>query len=228
MFFNNRDKFDLVVLYDNDSTTLGALNSKSPLSVLWKAIYETEFRKMLKQVPVLMLGGFEAWKRDVGSNVGVPQQNGSAVSGPSPSHSPLPSLSMTSQPAPPLALDSKPLSPTIASPPSTLPSIHENFQSPPSSAALTQPVSSSSQRTSPLSRSRAGTESSGHTRDAASSGYNNDRRSLDQTSAGLARKPAISRPPSVSGMNGIGAGFSRSVSDNVRLSRIHFCRSCSC
>lgn len=219
MFFNNRDKFDLVVVYDHDSTSLGSLNSNSPLSVLVKAIYEMEFKKILKQVPVLMLGGYEAWKRDVGTGEAIPESTSASAS----SSAMPPPLNMQthSSPQPPLALASQPISPTTSTPP-LLPSIHEGFQSPPPSAS----VQTQSNRASPLSnagRSRAGTESlsygsgsaHGHMRDGASSGYQ-DRRSLDQipgSSAGLMRKPALSRPPSIGNVT----SFSRSISDNVRL-----------
>lgn len=234
MLFTNRDKFDLVVVYDSDSSTLGSLASNSPLSVLVKAIYETEFRKILKQVPVLMLGGYEAYKREVGSGTGAGAGEGITEATSTGLAMPPPlSLSMNMNAPPPLALASQPISPSTSTPP-TLPSIHEGFQS------STPPASSSannSSRASPLSsastgRTRAGTESltygsasvsgsgpgsgsGGHSRDAASSGYQ-DRRSLDQmpgSSTGLARKPALSRPPSV----GSATSFSRSISDNVSL-----------
>lgn len=252
MLFTNRDKFDLVVIYDSSSTTLGSLASHSPLSVVVKAIYETEFRKILKQVPVLMLGGYEAYKREIGSGAGA---GAGAGGGEGSNEVPTLSLSMNNfnmnanpPPPPPLALASQPISPTTSTPPS-LPSIHEGFQSqsstpPVPSSSSTNNGNSNSNRASPLSsastgRTRAGTESltygssasasgpgSGggqHSRDAASSGYTYaDRRSLDQmsmpgssTSTGpaLARKPALSRPPSVT-------SFSRSISDNVSLFRV--------
>lgn len=62
--FTNREKFDLVVLYDNASEAFGPAGS--PLAALVKAIYETEFRKMLKKSPVQLVGGFEAWKKEFG------------------------------------------------------------------------------------------------------------------------------------------------------------------
>jgi hypothetical protein len=64
--FCNRDKFDLVVLYDNSSETFGS--PKTPLSVLFAAIYENSFRKILKKMPMLIVGGLEAWKKDLGED----------------------------------------------------------------------------------------------------------------------------------------------------------------
>lgn len=64
--FHNRDKFDLVVVYDGSSTSFGAENT--PLSVLVRAIFERAFRKMLKRTPMLLVGGLEAWKRDIGDS----------------------------------------------------------------------------------------------------------------------------------------------------------------
>ena len=61
--FNNRDKFDLVAVYDDSSESI---DPRSPLAVLVRAIYETAFTKMLKHIPVLLVGGFQAWKREVG------------------------------------------------------------------------------------------------------------------------------------------------------------------
>ena len=60
--FCNRDKFDLIAIYDDASETPGP--SDAPLSKLERAIYETAFRKILKRVPVLLIGGLEAWKRE--------------------------------------------------------------------------------------------------------------------------------------------------------------------
>lgn len=64
VLFANRDKFDLVGIYDDASDTVGDTNS--PLSVLTRAIYEIAFRKFLKHPPVLLLGGLQAWKREYG------------------------------------------------------------------------------------------------------------------------------------------------------------------
>ncbi|KAH9944957.1 cysteine proteinase [Epithele typhae] len=62
--FTNRDKFDLVAMYDDSSESLGDMNS--PLHALSRAIYETAFRKFLKNVPMVLVGGLQAWKREYG------------------------------------------------------------------------------------------------------------------------------------------------------------------
>ena len=63
ILFCDRDKFDLVAIYDDASETPGP--SEAPLSRLERAIYETAFRK-IKTVPVLLVGGLNAWKREFG------------------------------------------------------------------------------------------------------------------------------------------------------------------
>jgi ubiquitin carboxyl-terminal hydrolase 8 len=62
--FSNRDKFDLVAVYDDSSTSFGVENS--PLSTLVRVISEQAFRKMLKRMPMMLVGGIEAWKKDLG------------------------------------------------------------------------------------------------------------------------------------------------------------------
>ena len=62
--FCNRDKFDLIAIYDDASETPGP--SDAPLARLERAIYETAFRKFLKRVPVLLVGGLKAWKEEFG------------------------------------------------------------------------------------------------------------------------------------------------------------------
>ncbi|KAL1409731.1 ubiquitin-specific protease doa4 [Vanrija albida] len=62
--FQNRHKYDLVVLYDRRSTSFP--NTKkgepaTPISKLWAIIGENEFRKTLPRFPVLLIGGFEGW-----------------------------------------------------------------------------------------------------------------------------------------------------------------------
>lgn len=64
--FHNRDKFDLVVIYDEASMTLGS--SDSPLSVLVRLIGEQAIEKMLKRMPMLLVGGIEAWRREFGNS----------------------------------------------------------------------------------------------------------------------------------------------------------------
>lgn len=62
--FDNRDKFDLVAVYDEFSTSFG--DGNTPLSTLVRVISEQAFRKMLKRMPMILVGGIEAWKREVG------------------------------------------------------------------------------------------------------------------------------------------------------------------
>ncbi|KAL5536690.1 DOA4 [Sanghuangporus sanghuang] len=58
--FRNRDKFDLVVMYDWDSESFGP--SITPLSSTMRIIYETVgYKRALKRPPVLLVGGFNAW-----------------------------------------------------------------------------------------------------------------------------------------------------------------------
>ncbi|KAJ7066422.1 ubiquitin carboxyl-terminal hydrolase 4 [Mycena amicta] len=62
--FKNREKFDLIVMYDQSST--GLVSQTSTLSTLMRLIYEQAFAKMLKHMPMLLVGGFDAWRREVG------------------------------------------------------------------------------------------------------------------------------------------------------------------
>ncbi|THH17441.1 hypothetical protein EW146_g3362 [Bondarzewia mesenterica] len=102
--FCNREKFDLVAIYDNSSESFGRLDA--PLSSLVRAIYETAFKKVLKKVPVLLAGGLKAWKKEFGDQYVVkaevdqtapilptPLANGYAATTPSVSHSVAPSPS---------------------------------------------------------------------------------------------------------------------------------------
>jgi len=63
MLFSNRDKFDVIVIADKSSETCPA---NPALSALVQAIYETAFRKCLRQAPMLLVGGLDAWKREFG------------------------------------------------------------------------------------------------------------------------------------------------------------------
>lgn len=58
--FRNRNQFDLVFMYDESSESFGA--SISPMSIAVRVIYEYEFNKMLKKPPIILVGGFKAWK----------------------------------------------------------------------------------------------------------------------------------------------------------------------
>ncbi|WRT70548.1 uncharacterized protein IL334_007546 [Kwoniella shivajii] len=61
--FQNRNKFDLVVVYDSKSTNWpNKEKGSTPTSKLWDMIYEYEFQKKLDRTPVLLLGGYEAWR----------------------------------------------------------------------------------------------------------------------------------------------------------------------
>ncbi|KAF8216733.1 hypothetical protein K438DRAFT_1953639 [Mycena galopus ATCC 62051] len=62
--FKNRDKFDLIVVYDQSSETLGSTNT--PMSILVRLISEQEFTKMLKRMPMMLAGGFDGWRREMG------------------------------------------------------------------------------------------------------------------------------------------------------------------
>lgn len=59
--FRNRDKFDLVVMYDEESESFGS--SISPMSVAVRVIYETPIRQALKRPPLILVGGFKAWRK---------------------------------------------------------------------------------------------------------------------------------------------------------------------
>jgi len=64
--FMNRDKFDIVAVCDQDSESFAA--GKGPLSVLVQVISEQAFKKMLQRMPMLVVGGFEAWKKEFGED----------------------------------------------------------------------------------------------------------------------------------------------------------------
>ncbi|KAH7922616.1 cysteine proteinase [Leucogyrophana mollusca] len=65
VLFQNRDKFDVVAIYDDASETYGSQGGA--LSSFVRVVYENAFRKMLKNTPMLLVGGLHAWKRDIGS-----------------------------------------------------------------------------------------------------------------------------------------------------------------
>jgi ubiquitin carboxyl-terminal hydrolase 8 len=66
--FAHRDKFDLVAIYDSSSSSFGSESEASPVSVLFRVIFEQAFKKMLKRMPMLLVGGIQAWKREFGSS----------------------------------------------------------------------------------------------------------------------------------------------------------------
>lgn len=59
MLFTNRDKFDLVAIYDESS---GSPNDSPALMALMRAIYERAFKKILRNMPMVLVGGLRAWK----------------------------------------------------------------------------------------------------------------------------------------------------------------------
>ncbi|KAG8710137.1 ubiquitin-specific protease doa4 [Ceratobasidium sp. 423] len=62
--FEGRNTFDLVVLTDTSSTKFG--DPATPLDLLFRVIYETEFLKLLRRPPVFLHGGIKAWGDEVG------------------------------------------------------------------------------------------------------------------------------------------------------------------
>ncbi|KAL0060484.1 ubiquitin-specific protease doa4 [Marasmius tenuissimus] len=64
--FKNREMWDLVVVYDQDSTDVG--DHQALLNVLVSAIYTNAFKKFLKRPPMVLEGGLEAWKADMGEH----------------------------------------------------------------------------------------------------------------------------------------------------------------
>ncbi|KAM6497275.1 ubiquitin carboxyl-terminal hydrolase 4 [Amanita muscaria] len=64
--FMNRDKFDLVAVYDQNSISFGG--HSSPLNILVRAIMENAFRRMLKRAPMMLVGGLDAWKKNFGDS----------------------------------------------------------------------------------------------------------------------------------------------------------------
>ncbi|KAG1109109.1 hypothetical protein G6F42_015758 [Rhizopus arrhizus] len=60
--FAGRHRFDLVVYYDQNSQSL----QNQTLNHLRAAIYELEFQKILQRAPVMLAGGFDAWKQVIG------------------------------------------------------------------------------------------------------------------------------------------------------------------
>ncbi|KAF8705250.1 peptidase C19 family, partial [Rhizoctonia solani] len=62
--FERRNTFDLVVLADASSTEFA--DPSTPLNLLFRIIYETEFLKPLRRPPVFLHGGIKAWGDQVG------------------------------------------------------------------------------------------------------------------------------------------------------------------
>lgn len=76
--FSHRDQFDIVAVCDETSTSFGSGNS--PLSILVRVINEQAFRKYLKRMPMLLVGGLEGWKRDLGEGEVVHGDESQSVS----------------------------------------------------------------------------------------------------------------------------------------------------
>jgi hypothetical protein len=66
VLFKNRSRFDLIVMYDESSTSLGSVSS--PISALSRSIFENEFHRPLKRPPMLLIGGLKAWKEVIGED----------------------------------------------------------------------------------------------------------------------------------------------------------------
>jgi hypothetical protein len=64
VLFCNCDKFDLIAIYNDAPEMPGPPDA--PIPRLIRAIYGTAFRIILKCVPVLLIGGLEAWTREFG------------------------------------------------------------------------------------------------------------------------------------------------------------------
>ena len=63
--FENRNKADIVVVYDSHSLSWprksDIVGQLPPLARLWEIIYELEFTKRLERTPVLLQGGYTGW-----------------------------------------------------------------------------------------------------------------------------------------------------------------------
>lgn len=169
VLFRNRDKFDLIVIYDDASETPGPTDA--PISNLIRAIYVNAFRKILKRVPVLLIGGIQAWKREFG----VQEVRGLGVE-----EIPIPLSVPLAQPVPEVNV---PPSPPLPAP--QLPQISRT--SPPGIPTLSPKPDQPFRALPPVPRSplpnraRAGTESVPEARPPSMSD-NNPRRSFDQGS----------------------------------------------
>ncbi|KAL1726470.1 ubiquitin carboxyl-terminal hydrolase 4 [Schizophyllum commune] len=190
--FRMREKFDLVVMYDNNSTSF---DRGSPLYVLYEAIYTTYTGpKTLKRPPMMLVGGIEAWRKDFGA--------AELDSGSSPSEA-LASTSLTPSASTPIS--KTPSSNGIASPP--LPSSSSNppafdsrtlYRSRADTHSGTSPsISGSIPPTIQEHRSHYSLDqSAGHMRSPAESSTNGMASQMP-----LARRPAIRQSISTTGNN---------------------------
>lgn len=60
--FRNRDKFDIVVIYDDSSEALG----NGALFKFVTIVYEHSFTTVLRNSPMLLQGGLKAWREEMG------------------------------------------------------------------------------------------------------------------------------------------------------------------
>jgi hypothetical protein len=63
--FENRDSYDVVVIYDDSSTSF-PLKGERPnaMSMLYNIIFVDAFRKSLQRSPVALVGGYRAWMEE--------------------------------------------------------------------------------------------------------------------------------------------------------------------
>ena len=61
--FSTRNQFDAVVLCDEKSTSI---NASAALMALMRAVYEVEFKKVLRNMPIILVGGISAWRNELG------------------------------------------------------------------------------------------------------------------------------------------------------------------
>lgn len=64
LLFSNRDKFDLIAIHDESSESIG---DSPALTALLRAVYEQSFKKMLRNIPLILVGGLRAWKARFGA-----------------------------------------------------------------------------------------------------------------------------------------------------------------
>ncbi|KAH9479240.1 Ubiquitin carboxyl-terminal hydrolase 4 [Psilocybe cubensis] len=186
--FANRDKFDLVAVYDASSTSFASSSSShdSPLGILVRVIFERAFRKVLKRMPMMLVGGLEAWKREIGE-VGLIRGSGSTPPG-----------------AGGVGMD-------IQKPVPTKPvGVAQSYSSGGVAVNMTgqqqHEVWTPPQQQQQQHRVSMSVDQSGHTRAPADTGYNGASGS-DRGDKNLQRRPAMLRPSSGS------ISFSRSLND---------------
>jgi len=63
--FTNREKYELIVIYDSSSQAFGSSSSPLSVSTLARTIYGSASEKTLKKMPMLLVGGLDAWKREI-------------------------------------------------------------------------------------------------------------------------------------------------------------------